>query len=69
VIATNDVRCPECAAALSGQPVEAFDLTFETRIGPGEGRPATLRPETAQGTLVEFPRLAEYACSSALSRW
>ncbi|ELY49075.1 glycyl-tRNA ligase, partial [Natronorubrum sulfidifaciens JCM 14089] len=34
---------------------------FETTIGPGEGRTGYLRPETAQGTLVEFPRLAEYS--------
>jgi glycyl-tRNA synthetase len=61
VIATRDLDCPDCDSSLAGQPVEAFDLTFQTAIGPGDGRPAALRPETAQGTLVEFPRLAEYA--------
>jgi glycyl-tRNA synthetase len=34
---------------------------FETSIGPGDGDPGYLRPETAQGIFVEFPQLAEYA--------
>jgi glycyl-tRNA synthetase len=61
LVAANDVRCPSCGERLEGQPVEAFDLMFETTIGPGDGQPAYLRPETAQGTLVEFPRLKTYA--------
>ena len=61
LVAANDVRCPSCGERLEGQPVEAFDLMFETQIGPGDGQPAYLRPETAQGTLVEFPRLKTYA--------
>ena len=61
LVAEHDVRCPTCGERLAGQPVEAFDLMFETRAGPGDGRPAYLRPETAQGTLVEFPRLKTYA--------
>jgi len=61
LVAANDVRCPSCGERLDGQPVEAFDLMFETKIGPGDGQSAYLRPETAQGTLVEFPRLKAYA--------
>jgi glycyl-tRNA synthetase len=34
---------------------------FETNIGPGSSSPGYLRPETAQGIFVEFPRLKEYA--------
>jgi glycyl-tRNA synthetase len=34
---------------------------FETNIGPGSQSPGYLRPETAQGMFVEFPRLSEYA--------
>jgi glycyl-tRNA synthetase len=61
LIATHGVECPDCLASLSGQPVTEFGLMFETTIGPGDDRTGYLRPETAQGTLVEFPRLAEYA--------
>ncbi|PSQ16284.1 glycine--tRNA ligase [Halobacteriales archaeon QS_8_69_26] len=61
LVATHDLACPDCSASLAGQPVEPFALMFETAIGPGDARPGYLRPETAQGTLVEFPRLAEYA--------
>ncbi len=34
---------------------------FETNIGPGSSDPGYLRPETAQGIFVEFPRIKEYA--------
>ncbi|MFT4890538.1 MAG: glycyl-tRNA synthetase [Halobacteriales archaeon] len=61
LVADHDVRCPSCGERLAGRPVEAFDLMFETQAGPGDGQPAYLRPETAQGTLVEFPQLKTYA--------
>jgi glycyl-tRNA synthetase len=57
----HDVACPVCGAALAGEPVEEFNLMFETSIGPGDGQAGYLRPETAQGIFVEFPRLREYA--------
>ncbi|ESP89535.1 glycine--tRNA ligase [Candidatus Halobonum tyrrellensis] len=57
----HDVRCPTCDAPLSDEPVEEFNLMFETSIGPGSGQAGYLRPETAQGIFVEFPRLKEYA--------
>jgi glycyl-tRNA synthetase len=61
LIAEHDLACPNCGAALAGRSVEEFNLMFETQIGPGSGQPGYLRPETAQGIFVEFPRLREYA--------
>jgi glycyl-tRNA synthetase len=61
VIADEDIACPNCGAALAGRAVEEFNLMFETEIGPGSGDAGYLRPETAQGIFVEFPRLKEYA--------
>jgi len=61
LIAEHDIACPTCGAPLAGEPVEDFNLMFETSIGPGSGDPGYLRPETAQGIFVEFPQLAEYA--------
>ncbi|WP_254521848.1 glycine--tRNA ligase [Natrinema caseinilyticum] len=61
VIAEYELVCPNCGAGLAGQAVEAFNLMFETNIGPGDSQPGYLRPETAQGIFVEFPRLKEYA--------
>ena len=60
-IREHDLACPTCGADLAGEPVEDFNLMFETSIGPGAGQPGYLRPETAQGIFVEFPRLKEYA--------
>ena len=61
LIGDHDLVCPTCGAALADEPVEDFNLMFETSIGPGAGQPGYLRPETAQGIFVEFPRLKEYA--------
>ena len=61
LLAEHDLACPACGAALAGEPVEEFNLMFETSIGPGSGDPGYMRPETAQGIFVEFPRLKEYA--------
>jgi glycyl-tRNA synthetase len=61
IIRENDLVCPSCGASLSNVEVEDFNLMFETSIGPGSGQPGYLRPETAQGIFVEFPRLKEYA--------
>ena len=64
LIAEHGLACPSCGASLADEPVESFNLMFETAIGPGDGDPGFLRPETAQSIFVEFPRLAEYARSS-----
>jgi glycyl-tRNA synthetase len=61
LIAEHELACPECTASLVGQPVKTFNLMFETKIGPGGDQSGYLRPETAQGMFVEFPRLKEYA--------
>jgi glycyl-tRNA synthetase len=61
LIAEHDIACPTCGTPLAGQSVEPFNLMFRTDIGPGGGQPGYLRPETAQGMFVEFPRLEEYA--------
>ncbi|WP_096390186.1 glycine--tRNA ligase [Halopenitus persicus] len=61
LIRDHDVVCPACGTPLAGQDVEDFNLMFATNIGPGDAQPGYLRPETAQGIFVEFPRLKEYA--------
>mgnify|MGYP000144453821 CR=1 FL=1 len=61
LVAAHEIACPSCGAPLAGRSVEEFNLMFETSIGPGSGQSGYLRPETAQGIFVEFPRLKEYA--------
>ncbi|AFO55660.1 MULTISPECIES: glycine--tRNA ligase [Natrinema] len=61
VIAEYELVCPACGAGLAGQAVDSFNLMFATNIGPGDSDPGYMRPETAQGIFVEFPRLKEYA--------
>ena len=61
IIADHDIECPSCQASLADEPVDNFNLMFETNIGPGSSSPGYLRPETAQGIFVEFPQLSEYA--------
>ena len=61
LIAEHGIVCPSCGAELADEPVDEFNLMFGTNIGPGSGAPGYLRPETAQGIFVEFPRLKEYA--------
>lgn len=60
LIKEHDLVCPSCGENLSDVEVEDFNLMFETSIGPGSGQRGYLRPETAQGIFVEFPRLKEY---------
>ncbi|WP_224448225.1 glycine--tRNA ligase [Haloprofundus salilacus] len=61
LIAEHEIHCPNCGEPLAGRSVENFNLMFSTDIGPGGDQPGYLRPETAQGIFVEFPRLKEYA--------
>ena len=61
LLVEHDIACPVCGSTLAGEPVEEFNLMFGTNIGPGDAAPGYLRPETAQGIFVEFPRLKEYA--------
>ncbi len=52
------VRCPECGGTLG--KVYEFNLMFKTSIGPGSKRAGYLRPETAQGIFINFPRLFRF---------
>jgi glycyl-tRNA synthetase len=58
VIGKNNIKCPECGGRL-GNAYE-FNLMFKTTIGPGGKRSGYLRPETAQGMFVDFPRLVKF---------
>ncbi|MCZ7357233.1 MAG: glycine--tRNA ligase [Candidatus Methanoperedens sp.] len=58
VIGKNNVKCPECGGRLG--KVYEFNLMFKTSIGPGGKRAGYLRPETAQGMFVDFPRLLKF---------
>ena len=58
VIQKNDVFCPECGGELS--EIYDFNLMFKTSIGPGGKQIGYLRPETAQGMFINFPRLLRH---------
>jgi len=58
VIQDNDIFCPECGGDLSS--VYEFNLMFKTAIGPGNKHAGYLRPETAQGMFINYPRLLRY---------
>ncbi|HEY9204478.1 MAG TPA: glycine--tRNA ligase [Candidatus Methanoperedens sp.] len=58
VINNSNVKCPECGGKLG--KVYEFNLMFKTSIGPGGKRAGYLRPETAQGMFVDFPRLLKF---------
>ncbi|MDI6888537.1 MAG: glycine--tRNA ligase [Methanocellales archaeon] len=58
LIKTHDIRCPECGGELGD--VRTFNLMFRTTIGPSSERIGYLRPETAQGIFVDFPRLLRF---------
>ncbi|MFP4654996.1 MAG: glycine--tRNA ligase [Methanohalobium sp.] len=57
-IRENEIPCPVCGGKLGS--VYSFNLMFNSNIGPGNGKPAYLRPETAQGMFINFLRLARY---------
>ncbi|MDV0447872.1 hypothetical protein MsAg5_17890 [Methanosarcinaceae archaeon Ag5] len=58
LIEKHNIVCPECGCGL-GKSYE-FNLMFQTKIGPGTGRPGYMRPETAQGMFVDFQRLSRF---------
>ncbi len=53
-IKENKITCPDCRGELS-EP-ENFNMMFQVDIGPKGDRKGFLRPETAQGTYMNFPR-------------
>ncbi len=56
----KDKECPACGKVLGDLDVFDFNLMFTTSIGPGGQRKGYLRPETAQGMFVDFPRLLRF---------
>lgn len=58
LIKKYDLKNPE-TGALPSEPV-AFNLMFQTSIGPSSNNPGFLRPETAQGQFVNFAKLLEF---------
>lgn len=56
----KDKECPSCGKVLGPVDVFDFNLMFTTSIGPGGQRKGYLRPETAQGMFVDFPRLLRF---------
>lgn len=46
------LKCEKCGGKLS-KP-EKFNLMLGTRVGPGKGKQAYLRPETAQGIFINY---------------
>ena len=58
--ALHELPCPVCEEPLGEAGVFAFNLMFETTIGPGSQRKGYLRPETAQGIFTDFSRLLRF---------
>ena len=57
LIRENKIVCPKCKGELG--KVEEFNLMFKTKVGPGEGETAYLRPETAQLIYLNFKNVVE----------
>ncbi|KAL2015509.1 hypothetical protein VTK56DRAFT_5347 [Thermocarpiscus australiensis] len=58
LIKKYDLRNPATDAQPS--PPVAFNLMFQTSIGPSSNLPGYLRPETAQGQFLNFAKLLEF---------
>lgn len=58
LIVKYDVRNPATDGNLL--PPVAFNLMFQTSIGPSSNVPGFLRPETAQGQFMNFQKLIEF---------
>ena len=52
----SDIKCLNCGKN-GFTDVAFFNLMFKTNIGPVEGTAGYLRPETAQGIFMAFPRI------------
>ncbi len=59
LITEHGIRCPQCGGELS--KVYRFNLLFRTVIGPYSNNVGYIRPETAQGMFVSFPRVFDLA--------
>ncbi|CRG88570.1 glycyl-tRNA synthetase [Talaromyces islandicus] len=58
LITKYDIRNPTTGGNLN--PPVAFNLMFQTSIGPSSNMPGYLRPETAQGQFLAFQKLLEF---------
>ncbi|KAL4883084.1 hypothetical protein BJY04DRAFT_206677 [Aspergillus karnatakaensis] len=58
IIAKYDIRNPVTGGNVL--PPVAFNLMFQTSIGPSSNMPGYLRPETAQGQFLNFQKLLEF---------
>jgi glycyl-tRNA synthetase len=58
LIKKYDLKNPE-TGVIPSDPV-AFNLMFQTSIGPSSNLPGYLRPETAQGQFLNFAKLLEF---------
>jgi glycyl-tRNA synthetase len=58
LIKKYDLRNPSTGAQPS--PPVAFNLMFQTAIGPSSNAPGYLRPETAQGQFLNFAKLLDF---------
>ena len=58
LIKKYDLRNP--ATGVQPSPPVAFNLMFQTSIGPSSNLPGYLRPETAQGQFLNFAKLLEF---------
>ncbi|RAL67462.1 hypothetical protein DID88_008217 [Monilinia fructigena] len=58
LIKKYEMKNPETGVEPS--PPVAFNLMFQTAIGPSSNTPGYLRPETAQGQFLNFAKLLEY---------
>ncbi|RKU48192.1 Glycine--tRNA ligase 1, mitochondrial [Coniochaeta pulveracea] len=62
LIKKYDLRNP--ATGVQPTPPVAFNLMFQTSIGPSSNTPGYLRPETAQGQFLNFAKLLEFNMQS-----
>ncbi|KAF2457288.1 hypothetical protein BDY21DRAFT_286222 [Lineolata rhizophorae] len=58
LMAKHEIKNPATGGSLS--PPMAFNLMFQTSIGPSSNYPGYLRPETAQGQFLTFQKLLEF---------
>ncbi|KAF2029001.1 glycyl-tRNA synthetase [Setomelanomma holmii] len=58
LIEKYDIKNPATGGKL--EPPVAFNLMFQTSIGPSSNMPGYLRPETAQGQFLNFQKLLEF---------
>ena len=58
LIKKHDLKNP--SSGVLPEPPVAFNLMFQTAIGPSGGSSGYLRPETAQGQFLNFAKLLEF---------